>query len=67
MLGISPLIVSNGSPGRFFAVNEVKSLLAYTLLNYDVMTKDGNRPQDQTFQNINMPDMKAEILFKKRR
>ena len=50
-----------GSPGRFFAVNEVKSLLAYTLLNYDATTRDGKRPMNMTFQNINMPDMKAEI------
>lgn len=55
------------SPGRFFAVNEVKSLLAYTLLNYDITTRDGERPMNQTFQNINMPDMKAEILFRRRR
>ena len=55
------------SPGRFFAVNEVKSLLAYTLLNYDVTSRDGKRPMNQTFQNINMTDMKAEILFRRRR
>ena len=48
-------------------MNEVKSLLAYTLLNYDVTTRDGKRPMNQTFQNINMPDMKAEILFRRRR
>jgi hypothetical protein len=54
------------SPGRFFAVNEMKLMLAFTLLRYDVRTKDGKRPEDMKFVSILIPDMKAEILFKKR-
>jgi hypothetical protein len=57
---------SNSSPGRFFAVNELKLMLAFILLRYDVMIKDGKRPEATKFMNVVLPDMKAEILFKKR-
>jgi len=33
-------------PGRFFAVNELKAMLAYVLLNYDIKLVDGNRRPD---------------------
>jgi len=66
MHGNEPQNVSDRSPGRFFAVNELKLMLAFTLLRYDVMTKDGKRPEAKKFMNILLPDMKAEILFKKR-
>ena len=39
---------SYSSPGRFFAVNEMKLMLAFTMLRYDVMAKDGKRPEDIT-------------------
>lgn len=52
-------------PGRFFAVNEIKLMLAFTLLRFDFRTKDGVRPRDGCFQTANFPNMKAEILFKK--
>ena len=55
------------SPGRFFAVMEIKALLAVTLLNYDVKTKDGRRPENQALQHLIVPDMSAKILFKKRK
>jgi cytochrome P450 len=54
------------SPGRFFAVNEVKLMLAFTLLKSDFKTKDGKRPGDSQFETYIIPDMKAEILFKRR-
>ena len=41
-------------------------MLAFTLLRYDVMTKDGKRPDPTKFMTLLLPDMKAEILFKKR-
>lgn len=58
--------VSDKSPGRFFAVNELKLMLAFILLRYDVATKDGKLPETTKFMNFLLPDMKAEILFKKR-
>lgn len=54
------------SPGRFFAVNEMKLMLAFTLLRYDVKTKDGKRPKEMKFHAFFIPDMNAEILFKRR-
>ncbi|KAF8637674.1 hypothetical protein AX16_010749 [Volvariella volvacea WC 439] len=53
-------------PGRFLAINEVKTMLAYTLLNYDVKTVDGLRPKSFWFGHTNMPNPKAKILFRKR-
>jgi cytochrome P450 len=57
---------ANFSPGRFFAVNEIKLILAWTLLKYDFKTKDGKRPEDFRFEQYVTPDRKAEILFRKR-
>jgi hypothetical protein len=57
---------SHSSPGRFFAVNEIKLMLAFIMLRYDVRTKDDKRPEDIKFAAFLIPDMKAEILFKKR-
>ena len=54
------------SPGRFFAINEIKLLLAFTLLRFDVKTKDGKRPPDAEFNRAAFPDMKAELLYRKR-
>jgi hypothetical protein len=47
-------------------VNEVKLMLAWTLLHYDFKTKDGIRPKNFMFEQFEAPNMKAEILFKKR-
>ena len=54
------------SPGRFFAVNELKLMFAYTLMNFDVKTKDGKRPPNTEFHAIIIPDMKAEVLYRRR-
>lgn len=57
------------SPGRFFAVNEVKAAVSHILLNYDIKL-----PGDATkvlpgiwFAGSRSPDPKAQILFRKRR
>jgi hypothetical protein len=54
------------SPGRFFAVNELKWMFAYTLLNFDVKTKDGKRPPNFELSAAILPNMKAEILYRRR-
>jgi len=55
-------------PGRFFAVTEVKMMLAYILLNYDVkLENEGVRPPNVLIGDIVMPDTKAEVMFRKRR
>jgi len=57
---------SHPSPGRFFAVNEMKLMLAFMVLRYDIRTKDGKRPEDTEIGLFLVLDMKAEILFKRR-
>ncbi|KAG6919289.1 hypothetical protein DXG01_007421 [Tephrocybe rancida] len=55
-------------PGRFFAVNELKALLAHTLLNFDVsIEENGTRPGNFWFGLSLIPDPKASVLFRKRR
>jgi cytochrome P450 len=54
-------------PGRFFAVNELKAMLAHVLLHYDVkFPNDGPRPQDFWFQGNPSPNRTAEVMFRKR-
>ncbi|KAF9886957.1 hypothetical protein FE257_010698 [Aspergillus nanangensis] len=54
-------------PGRFFAANEIKVLMVYTLMNYDVkMPPDAPVPQMQWFSGKTMPDMQAHVMWKVR-
>lgn len=54
-------------PGRFFAANEIKMLLARILLDYDVKNEDGSM---ERYPNILMgrstsPDPRKKLLFKR--
>lgn len=62
--GLSSL--SNSSPGRFFVVSELKTMLALVLLKYDVRLVDGKRPGDLLFSIHCLPNMTANVLFKLR-
>lgn len=54
-------------PGRFFAGNEIKMVLAYFLLNYDMKLKDGEtRPKPMVMVMSKSPDPNAEVLFRRR-
>ncbi|TDL22834.1 cytochrome P450 [Rickenella mellea] len=54
-------------PGRFFAANELKAMIAYILMTYDVKMEDaGVRPKDLHFGPTCVPDPKASILFRRR-
>ena len=56
------------SPGRFFAANELKAMLAYIVLNYEIkMGGDGTRPPNTYYGLIVYPPSDARVLFKKRR
>ncbi|KAJ2924987.1 hypothetical protein H1R20_g12091, partial [Candolleomyces eurysporus] len=59
----------NACPGRFFAVNEVKALLAHIILHYDVkLPGDATEvPKGLWLGGSRLPDRSAEVLFRKRR
>lgn len=53
--------------GRFFAVTELKAMLAHVVLNYDVkLEHEGVRPPDQVFETVRNANPKAKVWFRKR-
>ena len=54
------------SPGRFFAVNEIKALLAHIVITYDTKFEKGQ----QTLRSFHISSMripgKANAMFRKR-
>jgi len=54
-------------PGRFFAANELKAMLAHTVLNYDVkLEREGRRP-DNIWLGVNiLPSPTTNVMFRKR-
>lgn len=54
------------SPGRFFASNEVKTMLAYVLLNYGVKMANGDeRPRNLIIGLTNIQNPFAGVMFRK--
>lgn len=54
-------------PGRFFAGTEIKMLLAYFLLGYDMRLKDGEeRPRGYLVMMSKGPNPEGEIMFRRR-
>ncbi|KAM5541320.1 hypothetical protein V8D89_004874 [Ganoderma adspersum] len=54
-------------PGRYFASNELKAMLAYVILNYDLkLGGDGSRAPDVFVAMATMPAPQSRVLFKKR-
>ncbi|KAJ8454435.1 hypothetical protein ONZ51_g13027 [Trametes cubensis] len=55
-------------PGRFFAANELKAMLAYIVLNFDIKLEgDGKRPENIHWGPAVIPDLNARVLFRKRK
>lgn len=56
-------------PGRFFASNEIKSILSKLLLKYDMAALDpaAGRPANDNFGSQIGPNTKAKILFRRRK
>lgn len=55
------------SPGRFFAANELKSMLAHVVVTYDIKLEDNaTRPRSLHFGTSILVDSCAEVLFRKR-
>ncbi|KAI1258550.1 cytochrome P450 [Xylariaceae sp. FL1019] len=57
---------SHACPGRFFAANMLKVMLAYILLHYDLESLP-ERPRSSTFSVSLFPPLKAAIRFKRRK
>ncbi|CDO73436.1 hypothetical protein BN946_scf185013.g71 [Trametes cinnabarina] len=54
-------------PGRFFAANELKAMLAFMVLNYDIkFGGDGKRPPNMHWGPTIVPAPNAQVLFRKR-
>jgi hypothetical protein len=54
------------SPGRFFAVNEVKALFAHIVATYDVKFEEGKGvPRDFCIAGIRFP-VNSNVMFKTR-
>ena len=55
------------SPGRFFAANELKAMLAYIVINYDLkMAGNGERPKNMYYAGSVIPSPSGEVSFRKR-
>ncbi|EJF60310.1 cytochrome P450 [Dichomitus squalens LYAD-421 SS1] len=53
-------------PGRFFAATELKALLAYIVINYDLkVAGDGTRPRNLYFSHAILPSMSGKIMLRK--
>ncbi|KAJ3557278.1 hypothetical protein NP233_g11786 [Leucocoprinus birnbaumii] len=56
-------------PGRFLAINEIKTMFAHILMNYDVQLENGSkvRPPNMTAEASILPNQKAKLMFRKRK
>lgn len=55
----------NACPGRFFAANELKLILAYAVLNYDIEVTPGKRPRNEWIGQKRIPPFEATIRIRK--
>ncbi|KAI0774403.1 cytochrome P450 [Fomes fomentarius] len=54
-------------PGRFFAANELKAMLAYIVVNFDLkIPGDGERPQNIYYAQSVIPSPTGQVAFRKR-
>ena len=55
-------------PGRWFAANEIKAIMAYILLNYDFKFPEGTteRPPSIPVETQLLPNHSATLMFKRR-
>ena len=54
-------------PGRWFASHQAKLVVVTIIDRYELKLKDGEgRPKGSLFQTNQLPDVKAEILFRKK-
>ncbi|KAK4169706.1 cytochrome P450 [Cladorrhinum sp. PSN259] len=56
----------NACPGRFFAANEIKLMLAHILMNYDIEPTEEVKPASSWYSISRVPPMKAKIRIRRR-
>ena len=54
------------SPGRFFAVNEVKAFLAHVLVTYDIKFEEGEQAPPPLYIGSMRVPREANVMFRKR-
>lgn len=64
---VSGLNTSFLSPGRFFAVNVMKALIAHIIVTYDFKFEDGEGHPDERRTGLFRTPGNADLLFRKRR
>ena len=56
------------SPGRFFAASELKAMLAYIVVNYDMkIANDGPRPENIYIRFNVVPNPRGAVMFRRRK
>ena len=69
-LSVDCTSVSDGtssSPGRFFAVNEIKALVSHALLNYDIkLDESAAAPKTEEISGRIQSNSKTMVMFRKR-
>lgn len=56
-------------PGRFFAANEIKAIMGFLVLNYDMKFPAGveKRPESLLFETQYLPNPFATVILKRRK
>lgn len=64
---LSEILNMKYSPGRFFAVAELKMMLGYVLTTYDFKLAEGCHHKMQWLESKVIPDKSIKMTFKKRK
>jgi hypothetical protein len=59
------MIMFVSSPGRFFAINQLKLIMAHILLNYDIQPLP-IRPDNIALGDVMIPPLKATMRIRRR-
>ena len=54
------------SPGRFFAANELKAMLAHIVLEYDVKFVEGKGLPEPRYIGVSCVPADVDLMFRKR-
>ena len=63
--GYPPIIGKHSCPGRIFAANELKPILAHAVMNYDFEIQE-SRPKNKWYGKVRVSPAKAKAKIRKR-